>query len=717
MNSSEGLPLADVARRYLGQFPDLLGLARQAAGHVLRRQIGYWLDPDQVFWHEFDTASSSSRTYTGFRHGGPPRRSISLTELMIQRFSPAQQANIDQLSVYGGFYRVDASCARFDERNELRLSARAVLEQLWSMDFAAVYSARLTRFSAERGEDFCVLARARFIAAVGPIALSTTELDELLSATLVSPRLPVGIHGLRLSQSDNTYSGWGRLSMGGVVARTLLVRTLKSGRRCLFLADERTAVVVLRDRYALEAWVAERAATTQGQARLRELFIGTDLLAQKLREQLLKCMRLLVDPGHPVRITSQPLRGDVFVQLRNQAIQELVSNAHERLTTNAQLRKESWLAGLQSAALILAPMSIAGWPMALTTLGLGVGTLALHLDRAINGRLEWRAAAWWAVLLDILFILLDAALMRSAELFAPSRVVPARVVETPLAVAEDGWGEFMQPAADALLARSDQALARQEAALATVPWADASQRDERGLYLDAFSEPYAVYRDELGYGAPAVAEYSHAPERYNNLWRGLALDDSSAVCRLRSHALAEALEQIGTHSPVTLYRAASAVRGTGNGVYRAGRVVVGDVLVTSDFTSFTENPYALWEQFNSPQVQASGRVVFDDQAVVYVLEPGEHVRATPIAAFSSRPDEAESLVMPERYFQVERITPVENARYRFVEVRLRALAQRPAAGTVHDLRSGEVFDGEVLAQRLGTDEDDSLMRRFFPLPG
>lgn len=160
MNSSEGLPLADVARRYLGQFPDLLGLARQAAGHVLRRQIGYWLDPDQVFWHEFDTASSSSRTYTGFRHGGPPRRSISLTELMIQRFSPAQQANIDQLSVYGGFYRVDASCARFDERNELRLSARAVLEQLWSMDFAAVYSARLTRFSAERGEDFCVLARA-----------------------------------------------------------------------------------------------------------------------------------------------------------------------------------------------------------------------------------------------------------------------------------------------------------------------------------------------------------------------------------------------------------------------------------------------------------------------------------------------------------------------------------------------------------------------------
>lgn len=100
---------------------------------------------------------------------------------------------------------------------------------------------------------------------------------------------------------------------------------------------------------------------------------------------------------------------------------------------------------------------------------------------------------------------------------------------------------------------------------------------------------------------------------------------------------------------------------------------------------------------------------------MYVLEPGEHVRVTPVAAFSSRPDEAESLMMPGRYLQVAQITPVRNARYRFVEVRLKAVAQVPAGGQVYDLRSGEVFDREVLAQRLGA-ADDSLMRRFFPIP-
>ncbi|MGG5287805.1 dermonecrotic toxin domain-containing protein [Pseudomonas shirazensis] len=715
MTHPNDMPLADIARRYLGQFPDLHGLARRAAGHVLRRQLGHWLDPDQVFWHEFDSASSSPRTYTGFCHGGPPKRSMSLTELMIQRFSPAQQANSDQLSVYGGFYRVDASHAVFDERNELRLSAQSVLEQCWAMDFAAVYGGRLAQFRSERGDDFCVLARARFVAAVAQAALSKDEQHELLSASLASAQLPLSSKTLGLSQPNGSVSGWGRLSLEGVEAKTLLVRSMHSGKCCLYRVEEHASIVLLEDAVALQAWLLGQATAAAGQAQLLQHFVGTDLLEQSLRPRVEKYLGQLAMPDHALTISSQPLRGDLFVHLRNQAMDMLASNAHERLTSNAQLRRERWLSGLQTAALILAPMSVAGWPVALISLGLGLGCLALHVDRALHGKREWRAAAWWAVVLDILFILLDAAMIRASDLFAAAQLPPPRALAAPPTIAEDGWEAFMQPAADALLVRSDQALARQQTALAQVPWADAGQVDERGWYLDAFSEPYAVYRDELGYGAPAIAEYSHAPQRFNNLWRGLPLDDRLAVCIDRSHALAEALEQIGQHSPVTLYRAASGIRSTGNTAFHAGRVAVGDVLVSSEFTSFTENPYVLWEVFNSPEVQVSGRPAFDDGAVVYVLEPGEHVRATPVAAFSSRPDEAESLMLPGRYVEVTRIRPVDNARYRFIEVRLRALAQPPIGGLVHDLRSGEVFDREGLARRLGAGGDDSLMRRFFPM--
>ncbi|MNN89610.1 hypothetical protein D3C81_2074500 [compost metagenome] len=49
-------------------------------------------------------------------------------------------------------------------------------------------------------------------------------------------------------------------------------------------------------------------------------------------------------------------------------------------------------------------------------------------------------------------------------------------------------------------------------------------------------------------------------------------------------------------------------------------------------------------------------------------------------------------------------------------VRLKALSEPPANRIVHDMRTGELFDRNALAQQLGGERDDSLMRRFFPLP-
>ncbi|MNJ35840.1 hypothetical protein D3C77_306020 [compost metagenome] len=713
MTTTDDISLELIAYRFLGQFPDLHGLARQAAGHVLRRQLGYWLDPDNVYWHDFESAINSSLSYTGWQHCGPPRRSLTLTELVMQRFSPEQQANADLLAEYGGFYRVDGSHAFYDERNELRLSPRAVLDMFWHLDFAGRYTRRVEDFRSKHGEDFCVLARARFLAAAAAAPLNTGERGKLLSATLSSVALPLTLKALR--RSRETAGGWGRLTIGGVVARTLFHLRLVTGRHCLYLADEHGSLFVFDDQHALDAWLRDQAGTVQGRERLMLLFVGSDVLAQALRPRLEKYFKGLMRQGDNIHIGTTAIASDLFVFLRELVMQELVSNAHEQLTSNAELRKAEWLAGLQASALIIAPMAPAGWPLVLTSLGIGVATLTLHLDRAINGKSAWRAAAWWAVVLDMLFILLDAALIRLGDLFAPSRV-PQRLTAQVTTVGDPLWVRYMRPAADDLLAFSDRALARQESLLAAVPMADEQAIGAAGEYLDAFSEPLAVYRNELGYGSPAIAEYSHSPARYSNLWRGLPLEGDLMVCIERSHRLAEALEQIGVCNQVRMYRAASNIRSTGNLAFREGRLGAGDVLVSTEFCSFTDNPYALWEIFNNPQVQSSGREVFDSSAVVYVLEPGDAMRVTPVAPFSSRPDEAESLMMPGRYLQVEQVTAVQGQGYRFMAVRLKALSEPPANRIVHDMRTGELFDRNALAQQLGGERDDSLMRRFFPLP-
>ncbi|KJK08907.1 dermonecrotic toxin domain-containing protein [Pseudomonas tussilaginis] len=715
MTTSVDISLERIAQRYVRQFPDLHGLARQAAGHVLRGHLGYWLDPDSVYWHEFESAATSTLSYTGWCHSQPPHRSMTLTELVIQRFSPAQQTYADELSVYGGFYRVDASQSSYDERNELRLAPQAVLEMFWRLDFAGKYTTLLKTFRTERGDDFCLLARARFLAATASAPLAESERAQVLDATLASTQVPLTLEALQRSRHSVPPSGWGVLTIAGVAARSLFLLTLKTGRYCLYLADERGSVVVLENLQALQAWLQDQVGSKQGCERMMLHFVGGDVLAQALRPRLNKYFKSLVMNADRIRIGSHAIPGDLFEHLRDLVMDELVSNAHERLTSNAELRKAAWLSGLQSAAVIIAPMAPLGWPMALTSLGVGVGTLALHLDRAINGKSAWRAAAWWAVVLDVLFVLLDAALIRTGELFSQSRV-PQRVAAQAVTVGDPEWGRYMRPAVDDLLAFSDRALARQESLLVAVPLADEQAVGAAGEYLDAFSEPLAVYRDELGYGSPAIAEYSHSPARYSNLWRGLALEDGLAVCIARSHRLAEALDQIGVHNPLRMYRATSSIRGTGSLAFREGRLGVGDVLVSTEFCSFTDNPYALWEFFNNPQAQVSGREVFDDSAVVYVLEPGEAMQVTPVAPFSTRPDEAESLMMPGRYLQVEQVTAVQGERYRFMEVRLKALSGSPDSGGVHDMRTGEPFDRAALAQQLGGAGDDSLMRRFFPLP-
>ncbi|MBH3450523.1 hypothetical protein I5S84_16850 [Pseudomonas putida] len=715
MNDRETLSLAQLAQRMLGHFPDLHRMARQAAGHVLHQQLGYWVDPDRLYWHEFHAAATSSRSYTGWCHSGPPWRSLSLTELVIQRFSPQQQDSADELSVYGGFYRVDASHIDYDERNEVRLDPQHVLKAFWQLDFAGRYTEALSRFRSQHGEDYCVLARARFLAAVGQSTLSEPERRELMVATFAVPALPISVQGLRQPRPVNAQRGWSTLAIGGISARLLFQHKLKTGKLCLYLADAQAVVQVFDNRHALTAWLADQAATPEGRERLVRLFVGDGVLAQPLRLRISTYLKWLAQSRGDITIAGQAIAGDLFVHLREAVMDDLTSDAHERLTTNAQLRKANWLAGLQAASLVIAPMAPFGWPVLLTSLGLGTVSLALHLDRALNGKRAWRTAAWWAVLTDILFILLDAAMMRAGDLFSDSRVPPRNVGQVQTAVAKVDWELYMAPAADELLAVSDEALARQEALMGAVPWADLDALGARGEYLDAFSEPFPVYRDEHGFGSPAIAEYTSSPERYNNLWRGLPLEGTHAENIQRSHDLARALGEIGVSNQVRLYRAASGLRGSGIPAFGDGAIEVGDVLVTTDFTSFTENRYALWEVFNDPQTQVSGRGAFDDNALVYVLEPGEDMQATPIGPFSRRPDEAESLMLPGRYLQVEKMTAVQGHDYRFMEVGLKALAQAPSGVTVREMRTGVLFDRQALAERLGT-EDDALMRTFFALP-
>ncbi len=710
--------LQGIAERYSANFPELHALARQAAGQIVREQLGYWMDPDRIFWHRFSGVISSNRTFTGWRHEGKPLRSMTLSELTLRRFLADEQANSDLLSLYGGFYRVDAAHGRYDETCEIRLLPATVQQAFWALDFQSAYLAAVTKFWGDGGGDFCLLARAGFLAAVARARLRPEELEALCAAVVPGGALPVGLQQLRTKAAPASVSPLHPCLLGGYRARDLFWLTLSGSRQALYLCGQGNSELQVFDNTAqLNAWVVRQVRDKSARERFITHILGDAAALANHGDALgLLCDQLQSATVFLVR-DRQQIRGDVFDALYGSAVDQMVRDAQARTTSNSALRKAQWMEYLKLAPRFATPAALLWWPFAGVALGAGVGSLVLHVDQAVRAPLQaQRRAGWSAAFIDVLFILIDSQMLRAAEVLeapgladapallpeqgylpgslrtlqAEGQVVPG--LEAPF------WDLHMRASADELLAVSDLALARQRGLLVHVPRAD----------LDAFGQPFRVYCDELGFHSRHIKQYTHSPQRYNNLLRGLALEDAPAANVARVHDLAEELELLGGDNQVRLYRVGVGGRETSGAYWREGRIKVGDCMLTTDFTSFSENPYLAWEFFNHPTVPVGS--AFADGGVVYVLEPGGARCAVPVAPFSDLQHEAESVVLPGRYLQVQDIAQVSGEHYRFVQVRLRAL--EAGNGPAFELRTGQPFERDHYAQRLG-EAGASVVERFF----
>ncbi|MFJ4343738.1 dermonecrotic toxin domain-containing protein [Pseudomonas sp. NPDC089401] len=222
------------------------------------------------------------------------------------------------------------------------------------------------------------------------------------------------------------------------------------------------------------------------------------------------------------------------------------------------------------------------------------------------------------------------------------------------------------------------------------------------------------------------AEYSYryGREYFNSLIEYYTSDESRVndVFRVGNYKygdeddfignLADSLDALPKSSTQRLYRGGHLSRGTGGQRYRDGRLQVGDVLVNTDLSSFTENPYLAAEFASQPSVHAPAGLpgVFDDSSVLFELRADHYQSGTPIGAFSLYWDEAETVFLPGNYFRVDQLEQITGNHYRFIHVTL-SQTVKPASGTVYDLRTGQPFDIELYRARFRT---PALVERFFP---
>lgn len=340
-------------------------------------------------------------------------------------------------------------------------------------------------------------------------------------------------------------------------------------------------------------------------------------------------------------------------------------------------------------------------------------------DLTVRVRYSPEAAGWVAVDDDDPFAFLPSyrvGLVTEVK-WTPLEVAqPLPVASSQLdSVASTFWDTYMQANYQLHWEMSQALLERQRTTLLTakLPSPSAShpllENSRQFRYLLKKGSAWFTWIEDDYFNNDLIAAYTDEGTQANNLFRHGVEADRDTVAYLND--LFNSLEQLPRSEALRLWRGGSGARGTGGAHFRTGELSPGDVLVTTDITSFTENPYALRDFAAPRQVKGLDRVnVFDDTSVVYELLGKGLTSGVPIGPMSLTSTEAEVVFTPGRFFRIESVREVRGSNYHFVRVRLREV-DKPDAGTVYDLRTGEPFDRAAYVDRVG---NEALIERFFP---
>ncbi|WP_415842603.1 dermonecrotic toxin domain-containing protein [Pseudomonas reidholzensis] len=430
-------------------------MAREAATATLSKYQQPALDPDQVYFNRFTTAVSAP-TYSGWAHHERPVQSLTLPQLVMQRFDVNDQDNADLLSDYTGFYTAGANKAVFDASNQIPIDPQRVLEDFWAFDFSSVFHQRLTAFWQQHADDFCVLAKTNFMAKVMEVCAdhpgSELAKRSLLAADALGSEItsPVTLEHLRRTTTPAQGSQLRSLDIGGYVASDILRIAMTDGAELVYVPGEVDALHLFANRNELYWWVLSQTNARENRARFMSHFAlachaehGSDV---GLNHQLdLMFYHWGGDDGQYLNQRDQRIQGDAFIHLRDSAHQRMLDDAHFALRSNSDLRKQLWIGYLKAFGQVFGPMAALNWPIALAVVGAGLADTGLNIDQAVNGHTtaERRAGVVGAVFaaIDTLF---NATLLASVsgalgeELVEAGAGEPSTEIEpqTPLSSSE-----------------------------------------------------------------------------------------------------------------------------------------------------------------------------------------------------------------------------------------------------------------------------------------
>lgn len=413
--------IAKMADDYYANFPDLHNCARDWGIKLLKFHTNMNLDPDLVYWHDFDNAQNSSKAHTGQQHIGKPKETLTVTELVLRRFNTFYQVNFDLLDQMSGFYTVK-SAGLYNETNEVPLAPSAIMKEFWATDFSSHYQRQLEAFLRNDAVNGRVLIKILFFSfawnAYNAGALSHRQIQRVFNAFAGPTALPPTLEDLKATHTRSGATTVHSFTLGDLTATDILrIKTTGSGEILYMPAGWfRT----FHNEQQMYDWVAEAAADEHASERLIGHFNTPGESSEPPRQLLLNTLeRIRTTPWQQGQAllngTSVEIKQDIFDLLFETVSNRLKLDARQLLTSNHELRKELFLVDLEAFMRIVTPMAPGDPAIAMVAVAAGSLAFGSHLAKAVHGKdKHTRQGAFRASILDALTILLDMPLLRGA---------------------------------------------------------------------------------------------------------------------------------------------------------------------------------------------------------------------------------------------------------------------------------------------------------------
>lgn len=438
--------------------PDMYEMACAIAREILASHDLAHLEPEQVYWHRFHAAQSSPRTFTGWEHlFETPRESMTLPQLVIQRFSVHDQDNADLLDSDAGFYTAGPDAGTYNETNEVKLHSSDVLKAFWAINFADRYRKKVDSFWTKHGKTFRTLAKCTFLAKAMEDReggrLSDDNFRTAVKAIAGNVSWPVTREMLEEEAAQADGLRIGLLKIGGFVATDILCITDGKGGAILYVPGEIWGVHAMQNARDLHWWVLSQIRNPSDRKRFLSHFQVADHdimedtswravakrrwlwalgplvggISELLREPNLEnvglnhVLDLLVstwdsDDHTLVAHTGVALNGDIFSFLATATHARMISDAEFMLHSNGDLRKKLWIGYLNAFNRVFGPMAAVGWPVALAVVGAGIANVGLQIDQAVNGKTpQARKAGTIGAIFAAIDTLFNATFIKGSE--------------------------------------------------------------------------------------------------------------------------------------------------------------------------------------------------------------------------------------------------------------------------------------------------------------